>query len=102
MFFMATSNGLCLSNPNSIRDQGETRNCQYVVNDEIDLAKNVTWRDIVRTDRRIERILDTVSQRSVAAKGSFFLSKDQKSVKQRDSRASRRFATLDNANSKQS
>ena len=73
-----------------------------MVNDEIDLAKNVTWRDIVKTDRRIERILDTVSQRSGAAKGSFFMSKDQKSAKVKDSRASRRFATLDNASNKPS
>ena len=42
----------------------------------MDVCKNVTWRDIARTDAALEKLMDTVSQRSVAAKGSFFLSKD--------------------------
>ena len=54
-YFLNTSNGIQASNPNTLRDMGGVRNCEYHVDDEIDDIQKVTWRDLVADDHALEK-----------------------------------------------
>lgn len=56
-YFINTSNALVPSNPNTIRDMGEPRNCTYLQLDTMDSAKDVTWRAIAKCDKELDKIL---------------------------------------------
>jgi len=56
-YFVNTSNGLQASNPNTIRDMGATRNCEYRLSEPLDAARNVTWRDLAARDLEIDKII---------------------------------------------
>ena len=80
-YFMSTSNGLMASNPNTIRDMGKPRNCQYMFLDTMDSVNDLKWRDIVKCDKQLDKIIspsETLRHSTIVPKGSFFLSKDQK------------------------
>ena len=54
-YFLNTSNGIQASNPNTLRDMGGLRNCEYHVADNIDEIQKVTWRDLVADDQALEQ-----------------------------------------------
>lgn len=41
------------SDPNTLRDMGGTRNCEYKIVDETDQAKNVKWKDLFTVEKQI-------------------------------------------------
>ena len=56
MYFVRDSTGFVASNPNSLRDMGPARNCEYRLDDDMhELGSNsqVTWRDIYRSDEKL-------------------------------------------------
>jgi len=65
LYFMNSSNGLIASNPNSIRDMGKARNCIYTLDDETDqFARNVTWKDLIAGDEKIEEMMRNTGYKS--------------------------------------
>ena len=52
LFFINTSNGNVPSNPNSLMDMGNVRNCEYKLNDLTEgiADRNVKWRDLLACD----------------------------------------------------
>jgi len=64
-YFLSTSNGLVASNPNTLRDMGATRNCEYQLDNEADLARTVSWREIAAREQELEKLVSsTWSRRS--------------------------------------
>ena len=51
LYFVNTSNATRASDPNSIRDMGVIRNCEFKFDDVTsNTARNVTWRELMDTD----------------------------------------------------
>ena len=48
MYFYKSSNGTQASDPNSLRDMGRARNCEYQVGDEMDRVRDVSWKELIR------------------------------------------------------
>ena len=47
LYFFATSNATNPSDPNSLKDMGTVRNCQYHFDDLTDdLARDITWKEL--------------------------------------------------------
>ena len=47
MYFVNTSNGKIASNPNSLKDLGGVRNCEYTYEDPTDDVKRATWAELL-------------------------------------------------------
>ena len=52
-YYINTSSGNVASNPNTLRDQGKTRNAEYHIGDDMDAhqAKNMTWKELLDVDK---------------------------------------------------
>lgn len=50
MYYFNSSNGLIASNPNTLRDQGAARNCEYRYDDGQEVPRNITWRELIARD----------------------------------------------------
>ena len=49
-YYVSSSTGVVPSNPNSLRDMGPLRNCQYRMSDDLNVDPRVTWKDIYKGD----------------------------------------------------
>ena len=56
LYFLNTSNGLVPSNPNTLRDMGGVRNCEYHLDQEAELARNITWKEIAERDQLLSQM----------------------------------------------
>ena len=57
LYFVNSSVGYVSSNPNTLRDMGGTRNCEYRFDDEFDRqAHGVSWRELAQNDEELERM----------------------------------------------
>ena len=62
LYFVNTSNALRTSDPNSIRDMGGIRNCEYRFNDvTASTARNITWKELIDNDEQITDMLNKTS-----------------------------------------
>ena len=51
LYFVNSSNGLVPSDPNTLRDMGQVRNCVYSLEDATDnVARTVTWAELLQGD----------------------------------------------------
>ena len=55
VYFLTNSNEFTLGNPNSIRDAGPLRNCEYKVSDVTDYARTVKWKDLVENEKKLKQ-----------------------------------------------
>lgn len=54
-----------VSDPNTLRDMGSTRNCEYKIFDDTDQAKSVKWKDLFTVKKQIQNFIDyQMSERS--------------------------------------
>ena len=83
LYFVNTSNALRTSDPNTIRDMGGVRNCEYRFNDVTsNTARNVTWRELIDHDEQITGMLlnKTSSQKQFDMKSTVSLIDRNKSL----------------------
>jgi len=55
LYFINTGTGTVASNPNTMRDKGTVRNCEYEFRDNVtgNIARNITWREILEGDEKL-------------------------------------------------
>lgn len=58
-YFVSNSSGFVPSDPNSLRDMGPTRNCEYNMDEDMNLAQKVTWRGIIDEDEQINQYISS-------------------------------------------
>ena len=62
LYFFGTSNASNPSDPNSLKDMGGVRNCQYHFDDVTDeLARDVTWKELNHGDVQLEQMIERYS-----------------------------------------
>ena len=55
LYYVNTSSACVASDPNTLRDQGHTRNAEYHIEDEMDAhqEKNLSWKELLEVDKQI-------------------------------------------------